>query len=98
MTEEDDDAAEKKSFFAVPAADPFGTDLPDEIQVLREIAENLTPCEKAILQSMMEQAGGRSGRTTCADLARTWNLTYRQINYISQRLEKLIREKIGRLR
>ena len=46
---------------------------------------------------MMEQAGGGSGRTTFADLAEIWDLTYRQIYYISQRLEKMIRKKIGKL-
>ena len=97
VTDEDDNGTEKKRLFAVPATDPFGTDLPDEIQALRELAESLTPCERAVLQSMVEQAGGGSGRTTFADLAKTGDLSYRQIYYISQRLEKMIKEKIGRL-
>ena len=97
VTDEDDNGTEKKRLFAVPATDPFGTDLPDEIQALRELAESLTPCERAVLQSMVEQAGGGSGRTTFADLTKTGDLSYRQIYYISQRLEKMIKEKIGRL-
>ena len=95
--EDDGSGTEKKEFLAAPSEDPFGTDLPDDIYALREIESSLSPRLKAVYQAMLQLAGDGAGRTTYTELARIWGVSYPQIIKDRQKIEKMIRERIGNL-
>ena len=78
--------------------DPFGTDLPDDIYALREIANSLTGRLRAVYEAMLQHAAGGAGRITFTEVAREWHVSYNQVMKDSKTIEKLIREKIGALR
>ena len=81
-------------FLAVPAEDPFGTDLPEAICALREIEASLSPRLKDVYQAMLQLAGGGAERTTYADLTDRWGVSYPQIIKDRQKILKMIREKL----
>jgi len=45
---------------------------------------------------MLQLAGGGAGRTTYTELAKTWKVSYPQIIKDSRKIEKTIREKLGK--
>ena len=94
QAEDSDSGTEKKDFLAVPSEDPFGTDLPETICILREIEASLSPRLKAVYQAMLQRAGGGAERTTYKDLAGIWNVSYGQIIKDTRKIEKMIRDKI----
>ena len=81
--------------FMCPAADPFGTDLPDDICALREIAAGLTGRLKAVYEAMLQKAADGSDRITYTEIAKIWGVSYNQIMKDTKKIEKMIREKIN---
>lgn len=66
--------------------DPFGTDLPDDIYALREIASSLTGRLRAVYEAMLQHAAGGAGRTTFKEVADEWHVSYNQVMEDSKRM------------
>ena len=75
--------------------DPFGTDLPDDIYALREIAGSLTGRLRAVYEAMLQHVAGGADRTTFKEVANEWHVSYNQVMKDSKKIEKMIREKVG---
>ena len=95
MNEDGESMIDYKSEFGQTDMDPFGTDLPDDIYALREIAESLTGRLKAVYEAMPQKAAAGSDRITYTEIARIWGVSYNQIMKDTRKIEKMIREKVG---
>ena len=76
--------------------DPFSADLPDDICALREIADSLTGRLRAVYEAMLQRAADGAGRMTLTDVQHEWNVSYTQIMKDTKKIEKMIRERIGK--
>lgn len=84
--------------FEIQAEDPFSTDLPDDLYALRELADSLTGRLRAVYDAMLQRAAGGADRMTLTDVQHEWGVSYNQIMKDTKKIEKMIREKIGKYR
>ena len=84
--------------FKQQAEDPFGTELPDDLYALKEVADSLTGRLRAVYEAMLQRAAGGADRMTLTDVQHEWGVSYTQIMKDTKKIEKMIREKIGKYR
>ena len=75
--------------------DPFGTDLPDEVCELRELAETFTDRQKEVFDAMLTNSAGGKKRITNTELADERNVCEKAIRKSQENIIRKIRKKFG---
>ena len=94
VNEDGDSLADCLPGFGRKDEDPFGTDLPDEICALRELAETLLGRKKDVYEAMLTNLAGGTVRITNVELARRWGVTENCIRQDQKQIRKKIRDLI----
>lgn len=95
MTNEDDELiTDYRPDFGYTDENPFGTDLSDDIYMLREIAATFSSRRRAVYEAMLDNLAGGARKTSNVELARLWGVSEGQIRKDQKMITKIIREKL----
>ena len=92
MTNEEDELIiDYRPDFGYEDPDPFGTNLPDDIYLLRETTDTLTGRKRAVYEAMLDNLAGGVGKISNVELARLWGVSEGQIRKDQKMIIKMIR-------
>ena len=94
INDDGDDISDRDTGLSIQAPDPFGTDLPDDIACLREVAASLTGHLADIYEALLVRYAGGQERISFSASAKKWGVSCTQIGLDRDRIFRMIREAV----